>query len=46
MIWKILRFALNKAMKFDLNLIDNNIASGIAPRKLGLIMASTDPVAL
>jgi uncharacterized protein (DUF362 family) len=38
--------ALNKAMRFDLNLIDNNIASGIAPRKLGLIMASTDPVAL
>ena len=38
--------ALNKAMKFDLCLIDNNIASGIQPRKLGLVMASQDPVAL
>jgi uncharacterized protein (DUF362 family) len=38
--------ALNKAMKFDLSLIDNNIASGIQPRKLGLVMASQDPVAI
>ena len=38
--------ALNKAMKFDLCLIDNNIAAGIAPRKLGLVMASQDPVAI
>ena len=38
--------ALNKAMKFDLCLIDNNIASGIQPRKLGLVMASQDPVAI
>ncbi|MCW3995065.1 MAG: DUF362 domain-containing protein [Candidatus Bathyarchaeota archaeon] len=38
--------ALNKIMKFDLSLIDNNIASGIQPRKLGLVMASQDPVAL
>ena len=38
--------ALNKAMKFDLCLIDNNIASGIQPRKLGLVMASQDPVAM
>ncbi|MCL4430106.1 MAG: DUF362 domain-containing protein [Chloroflexi bacterium] len=38
--------ALNKAMKFDLCLIDNNIASGIAPRKMGLVMASKDPVAI
>ena len=38
--------ALNKAMKFDLCLIDNNIASGIQPRKLGLVMASRDPVAI
>ena len=38
--------ALNKAMKFNLFLIENNIASGIQPRKLGLTMASVDPVAL
>jgi len=38
--------ALNKAMKFDLCLIDNNIASGIQPRKMGLVMASRDPVAM
>jgi uncharacterized protein (DUF362 family) len=38
--------ALNKAMKFDLSLIDNNIASGVQPRKMGLVMASQDPVAL
>ncbi len=38
--------ALNKAMKFDLNIIDSNIASGIQPRKLGLLMASRDPVAI
>ena len=38
--------ALNKAMKFDLCLIDNNIAAGIQPRKMGLVMASQDPVAL
>jgi uncharacterized protein (DUF362 family) len=38
--------ALNKVMKFDLCLIDNNIASGIQPRKLALTMASRDPVAL
>ena len=38
--------ALNKAMKFDLCLIDNNIASGIHPRRLGLVMASQDPVAI
>ena len=38
--------ALNKAMKFNLCLIDNNIASGIQPCKLGLIMASQDPVAI
>ena len=33
-------------MKFDLVIIDSNIASGIQPRKLGLIMASRDPVAI
>jgi len=38
--------ALNKAMNFDLCLIDGNIVSGIKPRKIGLVMASTDPVAI
>ena len=38
--------ALNKAMKFDLCLLDNNIASGVQPRKLGLVMASQDPLAI
>ncbi len=38
--------ALNKAMPFQLCLIDNNIAAGVQPRKLGLVMASQDPVAL
>jgi uncharacterized protein (DUF362 family) len=38
--------ALNKAMRFDLCLVDGNIVSGIKPRKLGLVMASRDPVAI
>ena len=38
--------AINKAMKFNLHIIDANIVSGIQPRRLGLIMASTDPVAI
>lgn len=38
--------ALNKAMKFDLVVIDGNIVSAGQPRKLGLIMASTDSVAI
>jgi len=38
--------AINKAMKFDLCLIDGIIVSGIQPRKLGLVMASKDPVAI
>lgn len=38
--------ALNKAMPFDLCIIDGNVVSGIRPRKIGLVMASTDPVAL
>ncbi len=38
--------ALNKAMKFDLVIIDSDIASGIQPRRIGLMMASTDPVAV
>jgi uncharacterized protein (DUF362 family) len=38
--------ALNKAMKFDLCIIDGNIVSGIQPCRLGLVMASKDPVAI
>jgi uncharacterized protein (DUF362 family) len=38
--------ALNKAMTFDLHIIDSNIASGIQPCRLGLMMASRDPVAM
>ena len=38
--------ALNKTMKFDLCIIDGNIVSGSRPRKLGLVMASEDPVAI
>jgi uncharacterized protein (DUF362 family) len=38
--------AVNKAMKFDLCVIDGNVVSGIQPRRLGLVMASTDPVAI
>jgi uncharacterized protein (DUF362 family) len=38
--------ALNKAMPFDLVIIDSNIASGIQPRRIGLMMASIDPVAI
>ena len=38
--------AANKAMKFDLCIVDGNIVSGIKPRKLGLVMASKDPVAI
>ena len=38
--------AINKAMKFDLCIIGDNIAAGIKPRKLGLVMASRDPVAI
>lgn len=38
--------SLNKAMKFDLCIIDGNAVSGIAPHKLGLVMASKDPVAI
>ena len=36
---------LNKLMRFDLCILDGNIASGVQPRKLGLVMASQDPVA-
>lgn len=38
--------AINKAMKFDLCLIESDIVSGIQPRKLGLVMASKNPVAV
>lgn len=38
--------ALNKLMKFDLCIVDGNIVSGAHPRKIELIMASQDPVAL
>jgi uncharacterized protein (DUF362 family) len=38
--------ALNKAMPFDLCIIDGNIVSGIQPQTLGLVMASQDPVAI
>jgi len=38
--------AINKAMNFNLHIIDGIIVSGIQPRRLGLVMASTDPVAI
>ena len=38
--------ALNKAMPFDLCIIDGNIVSGVKPQRIGLVMASTDPVAI
>jgi len=38
--------AVNKAIRFDLCIVDGNIVSGIGPRKLGLVMASKDPVAI
>jgi len=38
--------AVNKAMKFDLCIIDANTVSGIQPRRIGLVMASKDPVAI
>ena len=38
--------ALNKSMKFDLCILDGIIVSGSQPRKLGLVMASRDSVAL
>jgi uncharacterized protein (DUF362 family) len=38
--------SLNKIMKPDLCIIDGIIVKGIKTRRLGLIMASTDPVAI
>jgi uncharacterized protein (DUF362 family) len=37
---------LNKLMKFELFIVDGTIVSGRRPRKLCLVMASQDPVAL
>ncbi len=37
--------ALNKAMKFNICLVDGNIVSGIRPRRLRLVMAARDAVA-
>ncbi len=38
--------AVNKLMKFDLCILDGIIVSGAHPHRLGLVMASCDPVAL
>ncbi len=38
--------AINKVMRFDLCIIDGNIVSGFHPCRLGLVMASKDPVAI
>jgi len=38
--------ALNKIMKFHLSVVDGIIVSGVQPRRLGLVMASRDPVAI
>lgn len=38
--------ALNKIMKFNLHILDGIIVTGRQPRRLNLIMASQDPVAL
>ena len=38
--------AMNKAMSFDLVMVDGNIVSGISPRKLGLVMVGKDPVSI
>jgi uncharacterized protein (DUF362 family) len=38
--------AVNKTMKFDLVIVDGNIVSGVQTRRLGLVMASKDPVAI
>lgn len=38
--------AINKAIKFDFSIIDGNVVSGIQPRRLGLVVASEDPVAI
>lgn len=38
--------AINKLMRFDLCVVDGNIVSGTQPRRLGLLMAGQDPVAV
>lgn len=38
--------ALNKIMPFDLCIVDGNIVAGGQTQRLGLVMTSTDPVAL
>jgi len=38
--------AVNKVMKFDLCVLDGNIVFGVQTQRLGLVMASADPVAL
>jgi uncharacterized protein (DUF362 family) len=38
--------SLNKLMKFDLCLIDANVVSGVQPKRMGLVMASTDLLAI
>lgn len=38
--------AANKLMKFDICLLDGDVAKGVGTRKMGLAMASTDQVAL
>lgn len=38
--------ALNKVMGFDLCIVDGITVSGVQPRRLGLVMASLDPVAI
>jgi uncharacterized protein (DUF362 family) len=38
--------ALNKAMKFDLCIIDGSIVAGINTQRIGLVMTSRDPVAI
>jgi uncharacterized protein (DUF362 family) len=38
--------AVNKLMKFDICLVDSDVAKGAGTRKMGLVMASTDQVAL
>jgi uncharacterized protein (DUF362 family) len=38
--------ALNKAMKFDLCIVDGNIVSGVQPRRMKLVMSSRDSVAI
>ena len=38
--------AINKIMNFDLAIVGGNILSGVRPKRLGLAMASRDPVSI